>query len=152
MPNENFRLLNDWQRGFPLESRPFARVAEASGISEAEAIAQLRRWIDEGKVGRVGPVLKPGALGVSTLAAMEVPADRLDEVAALVSTFDEVNHNYERENAVNLWFVITASDEAHLQRVMRAIESRTGISVLDHRLEEEFRIDLGFDLTGKVDA
>jgi hypothetical protein len=26
-----FRLANDWQRGFPLQSRPFAEIASATG-------------------------------------------------------------------------------------------------------------------------
>ncbi len=34
-----FRLLNEWQRDFPLEPRPFARIAQAVGAAEEDVIA-----------------------------------------------------------------------------------------------------------------
>ena len=62
------------------------------------------------------------------------------------SAAKEVNHNYEREHAFNLWFVVTAPDPAHVQRVLQAIEAETGLPVLDLPLERSFYIDLGFPL------
>jgi hypothetical protein len=42
--------------------------------------------------------------------------------------------------------VVTASDEAHVQRVLDAIEKETGLAVLNLPLERSFYIDLGFPL------
>ena len=77
---------------------------------------------------------------------MAVPEERLEEVAALVSGYDEVNHNYEREHHFNLWFVATAPDESRLQGVLNDIEARCGIEVLPLPLVADYHIDLGFDL------
>ena len=44
--------------------------------------------------------------GAFTLAAMQVPPDELDTVAAAVNEWPEVAHNYERDHALNMWFVI----------------------------------------------
>ena len=77
---------------------------------------------------------------------MTVPEQRLEEVAALVSACPEVNHNYEREHALNLWFVATASDKDHLEQVIRAIESRSGIEVIRLPMLEDYYINLGFPL------
>jgi DNA-binding Lrp family transcriptional regulator len=140
------RLLNEFQREFPLCSRPFAEIAWHLGISEIEAIDALKALSEDGAVSRVGPVFRPHRIGTSTLAAMAVPAARLDEVAAIVNNYAEVNHNYEREHRYNLWFVVTASDQAQLERVLCDIERRTGMSVLRLPMLEDYHIDLGFDL------
>lgn len=140
------RLVNAFQRDFPLEPRPFAAVAERLKVSEDAVLAMLRGLRDEGALSRVGPVFAPRRLGASTLAAMAVPPRRLDEVAALVSAKEHVNHNYEREHGFNLWFVVTAPDEAALRAVLAEIEDETGLAVLDLPLVEAFHIDLGFPL------
>jgi siroheme decarboxylase len=140
------RLLNDFQQGFPLSARPYAKVGERLGIGEAEVLTRLSRLSIAGAVSRVGPVLRPKRVGVSTLAAMAVPPGRLEAVAELVSSYPEVNHNYEREHKVNLWFVVTAPDTARLNEVLAEIALYTGIEVLDLPMLEEYHIDLGFPL------
>lgn len=140
------RLLNDWQRGLPLTGRPYAAMAERLGLSEEAVIAMIKRLKDEGVVTRVGAVVRPNTVGASTLAAMAVPPQRLEDVAAFVSAQPEVNHNYEREHRLNLWFVVTAADCAAVDAVLERIEQETGLSCLDLPLETEYRIDLGFDL------
>jgi DNA-binding Lrp family transcriptional regulator len=140
------RLLNDFQRGFPLTPTPYADIARELGVTEAEVIARLKALMTDGAVSRVGAVVRPNTVGVSTLAAMSVPAAELESVAALVSGYAEVNHNYEREHEINLWFVTTAPDAAHLQRVLDEIAARSGIEVLSFPLLEDYHIDLGFEL------
>ena len=70
-------------------------------------------------------------------------------MAALVSAFSEVNHNYEREHEYNLWFVITADDRAAVDRVLTEIAKATGLQPLDLPMLEEYFIDLGFSLQWK---
>jgi DNA-binding Lrp family transcriptional regulator len=141
-----FRLLNDFQRHFPLVPQPYAALAEELGVAEREVIAALARLRAEGAVGRVGAVFRPGAVGASTLAAMAVPPARLGEVADLVSRLHEVNHNYAREHRLNLWFVAAAPDESRLAATLAGIERASGIEVLSLPLAEEYHIDLGFPL------
>ena len=140
------RLLNDFQHGLPLVPRPFAAMAEHLGSSEEEVIELLRRLQEDGAVSRVGPVLRPNRVGVSTLAAMAVPPGRLEQTAKLVSAYGEVNHNYEREHRFNLWFVVTAPDRERLTAVLQDIGRRTGYPVLDLPMIEDYFINLGFDL------
>jgi siroheme decarboxylase len=140
------RLLDDFQSGIPPTPRPFAVMAAQLGVAEAEVIARLQRLTAAGAVSRVGPVFRPGQVGVSTLAAMAVPPEHLAEVAALVNAFPEVNHNYEREHAFNLWFVLTAPDQTRLGQVLDEIGRRAGLPVLDLPMLAEYHIDLGFPL------
>ena len=140
------RLLNDYQRDFPLTSRPYACIADQLGISEQLVLTTLHGLKARGVISRLGPVFKPKRVGASTLAAMAVPEERLDEVARIVSRYNEVNHNYEREDVFNLWFVITASEERRITEVLEEIRQATGLQILDLPMEESYHIDLGFPL------
>lgn len=140
------RLLNEFQRDFPLSPTPYADIAARLGVTEAEVLRALQRLSDTGAISRVGPVIRPHAIGASTLAAMRVPPERLDAVAALVSGYPEVNHNYEREHAYNLWFVLTAPSKQRLHAVLRDIERRTGLAPINLPLLRDYHIDLGFEL------
>lgn len=145
-PELDHRLLNDFQHEFPLTPTPYADIARMLGVSEDEVLARLAALQADGTVSRVGAVLRPNTVGVSTLAAMAVPAEQLEAVAALVNGYTEVNHNYEREHRLNLWFVATAPDRARLEAVLAEIAARSGIEVLSFPLIEDYHIDLGFDL------
>jgi len=141
------RLLNDYQRDFPLEPRPFARIADELGLREDDVLAMLADLQAGGTVSRVGAVVRPNTIGASTLAAMAVPVERLETVAALISARPEVNHNYEREHALNLWFVVAAADQAAVRATLESIAAETGLPVVDLPLQTAYRIDLGFDLS-----
>lgn len=140
------RLLNEFQHGMPLTATPYADIARQLGVYETTVIETLQRLQTEGVVSRVGAVFRPNRVGASTLAAMAVPAGELEQVAAIVNEFDEVNHNYEREHRFNLWFVVVAGNEDRLQQVLVEIEQRCGYPVLNLPLLNEHFIDLGFEL------
>jgi len=139
-------LLDDFQRDFPLVPRPYKAIAERLGCDEETVLDLLCQMITAGLITRVGPVFAPHRAGASTLAAMAVPGNRLDDVAELVSEYDEVNHNYEREHEINLWFVVCAPTAERVAEVLRDIGVRTGLEVIDLPLKEAFHIDLGFPL------
>jgi DNA-binding Lrp family transcriptional regulator len=139
-------LLDAYQRGFPLTPRPFAEIAEREGVCERDVLDAFERLQAAGAVSRVGAVVRPHAAGWSTLAALAVPADRLEAVAEQVSAHPQVNHNYEREHTYNLWFVVTGRDAHEVAGVLAAIARDTGLEPLDLPLEEPFHIDLGFQL------
>ena len=142
------RLLNAFQRDFPLCEAPYAAIAAALGASEAWVLSTLRRFADEGVVSRVGVILRPGSVGASALAAMAVPSSRLADVARNVNAHPGVNHNYEREHRFNLWFVANAPDQARLCGLIAQIEREAVLPVIVMPLLREYHIDLGFDLDG----
>lgn len=139
-------LLNDWQRDFPLVDEPFAEIGRRYGIDEDEVLAGYRAHADSGALSRIGGVWAAGAGGAALLCAMRVPQERLPEVAQLVSAHPGVNHNYEREHAFNLWFVITGRDAAAVERGVAALERASGLRAMRLPMQRVYRIDLGFDL------
>lgn len=140
------RLLNDYQHEIPLSPTPFADLAEELGVYETTIIENLQRLQTESVISRIGPVFRPNRVGASTLAAMAVSEDELESVAAIISEFAEVNHNYERDHHLNLWFVVVASDEDKLQATLQSIEKQTGYELLDLPMQQDYYIDLGFKL------
>lgn len=140
------KLLNDFQRDFPISATPFSDIAATLNVTENAVLEAFQELNDQNFISRIGAIIPPNQIGVSTLAAISVPENELDVVAEKVSFFSEVNHNYERENDLNLWFVVIANDEVHLNHVIEKIEQKTGFNVLRFPLEKEFFIDLSFKM------
>lgn len=137
------RIVNALQGGFPVSPRPFEEAARQLGTDEATLIARLRRLLEQGVLTRFGPLFNAERLGGAfTLCAMAVPRQDFERVAAIVNSFPEVAHNYEREHRYNLWFVVAATDTARLRQAVAAIEARTGHSVLDLPKLDEYFLDL----------
>ena len=144
--SQDEQLLDNWQRGFPIVSKPFAVIAEALNIAETDVLERLSRLQESGIVARVGGVVRPNTLGASTLAALAAPDFSIDETAAVISSEPGVNHVYLRENVWNLWFVATGPDRDSVTAALQRISKKTGLRVLDLRLEKPYHIDLGFAL------
>jgi len=143
------QIINTYQRGFPVCSRPFARLATEFDVSEQQVIECLIALDKNEVLSRLGPVFDHKKAGASTLAAIAAPAEQLDSVAQVVNSFEQVNHNYAREHDYNLWFVVTAADQATLNEAIQAIENTTGYPVLVLPMEKSFHIDLSFDVCFK---
>ena len=140
------RLLNDFQREFPLHPEPFDCIARKLQTSTGTLLDHLRELQVSGVVSRVGPVFRPNTVGASTLAAMAVPAAQLEQVAMQINEFPQVNHNYEREHRYNLWFVVTAQDRQAIDRTLGEIQRQTGYHVMSLPLLKDYHIDLGFHM------
>lgn len=142
------KLLNRWQRDFPLVSRPFAVIGQAVGLPEARVLARLNRLKESGAISRIGATIRPNTIAASTLAAIAAPEDRIEEIAHIIGQEKGVNHSYLREHETNLWFVATAPDTTALQDSLARIKARTGLPVHSFPLLRAFNIDLGFNLDG----
>ena len=140
------RLLSDYQRGFPMVARPYAALGEQLGLDEDEVCRRLQRLSEKGAISRIGAVVRPHRMGYSTLAAMAVPPERLETVAQIINDRAEVNHNYQREHRLNLWFVVTATNQTAVIDVLNDLSRETGLDVLDLPMVQDFHIDLGFAL------
>jgi len=140
------RLLDEFQRDFPLVSDPFAEIAARVGCDADTVIATLHDLKARGFISRIGPVIRPHTVGTSTLCAMAVRDSEIEQIARCISAYREVNHNYLREHAYNLWFVVTATDDDSLASVLADIENHCGYPVMSLPMLEDYFIDLGFAL------
>lgn len=141
------RIINGLQGGFPIVERPFAEAAAKLDLTEDELIGRLDGLLTEGSLSRFGPLYNAERLGGAvTLAAMTVPAAEFDRVAEMVNAHPEVAHNYARDHALNMWFVISSDRPQYIDEVIEAIEEDTGLTVYEMPKFEEFTIGLRFEL------
>jgi DNA-binding Lrp family transcriptional regulator len=139
------RIVNVLQGGFPVTERPYAVAAERLGVGEAELIDRLGRLLADGTLSRFGPMFDAERMGGAfCLCAMQVPADRFDEVAQAVNAMPEVAHNYARAHALNMWFVLATERPERIAAAIAVIERATGLAV--HALPKEAEYCVGLRL------
>lgn len=140
-------IINTLQGGFPVCERPFLAVAEQLGIGEHQLIESLQGLIDQGVLSRFGPLYHAERLGGAlSLAAMRIPEENFDAIAEQVNAFPEVAHNYARDHALNMWFVIATETAERHHAVVREIEAVTGLRVYDMPKIAEYFIQLRLEV------
>ena len=149
-------FINHCQGGFPVtEARPFARLADALGTDEGSMLGLVRSLLETGQLSRFGPIYDASRLGGGqTLAALKAPAERFADVAAQVNALPAVAHNYRREHALNMWFVIAAPTPEGVESALREIGEATGLQVFNFPKQHEFYLGLwlALDEQGVVDT
>lgn len=137
------QLINSLQDGLAIVERPYAAIAEALGLSEDELLGRLQRLLDDGVLSRFGPLFHAERLGGSlVLAAMAVADDDFERVAGQVNALPQVAHNYAREHALNMWFVLATETTAEVEQSLRQIEATTGYPVYAMPKLQEFYVGL----------
>jgi len=144
------KLLTLIQRDFPIASEPYSQIAFTLGISEDEVINRLANLKEEGIIRRIGAIFDSKKLGYhSTLCAMKVPEERIDEVADIVNGYPGVTHNYLRADEYNMWFTLIAKSQEELKRIIGEIKDKSQISdLIDLPATGVFKIRVHFAVNG----
>ncbi|MBP6899286.1 MAG: Lrp/AsnC family transcriptional regulator [Burkholderiaceae bacterium] len=141
------QLIARLHGGVPLSDRPFAELGAQLGMGEEALIERLHELLAQGVLTRFGPLFQiEQAGGRFVLAAMAVPEARFAEVAEQVNAHAEVAHNYRREHALNLWFVVATETPAQADAVLADIEAATGLRVLAFPKQREYFVELRLPL------
>lgn len=136
-------VINQLQGGFPLCDHPYAEVARQLGCSESELLARLERLLGEKVLSRFGPMYHAERLGGGlSLVAMKIPPDDFERVAGIVNAMPEVAHNYAREHALNMWFVLATETPQGQHDVLARIERESGYPVYNMPKIKEYFVEL----------
>ncbi len=146
------RLLEKAQDEFPLTVQPWKSIGNDLGITEKEVMERLRGLFYRGMIRKIGPALDPRRVGLhaSTLIAMKLPENRIQNVAKIVRKYREVSHCYQREHEYNFWFTIAARNELELEKMVEEIRRRADIAendLLNLPSTRIFKIGVRFKLT-----
>jgi siroheme decarboxylase len=140
-------FINNCQGNFPLQERPFATIAKQLNCAEDELIDAVKHLKDENLLTRFGPLYDAASLGGGlTLAAIAVPEERYEIVTEMVNAYPEVAHNYRREHALNMWFVLATKTPEAIASTLHAIEQTTKLKVYNFPKQHEFYIGLWLHL------
>jgi DNA-binding Lrp family transcriptional regulator len=136
-------FINAFQGGIPLLERPFASIADELDSDEASLISMVQSLLAEGVLSRFGPLYDAVSMGGGlTLAALCVPQKDFDRVAQQVNSLTEIAHNYRREHALSMWFVIATEKPEAVQKTIDKIERLTGLPVYNFPKLQEYYVGL----------
>ena len=137
------QILATPQGDFPICERPYAEAAGRLGISEDELLARLQQLLADKVLTRFGPMFQIEEMGGAfVLAALAAPEARYEEVTALVNALPQVAHNYRREHALNMWFVLATETKAGIAEAIARIEQDTGLPVYAFPKEREYFVEI----------
>lgn len=123
------KLLNLMQGSFPLAPKPYASVAAAAGITEAEVLARVQRLLDDRIIRQVTPIYDTRALGYgSMLVAAKVDPEHPWAPAKIINGHPGVSHNYLRNHEFNMWFTLAVEPDSQLglQGTLDVLQELTG--------------------------
>jgi DNA-binding Lrp family transcriptional regulator len=150
------RLLNLMQGSFPIEPRPYLRVATLAGIEEAEVMARVQRLLDERIIRQVTPLFDTRALGYSSmLVAAKVDPENPHRAAQVINAHPGVSHNYLRNHEFNLWFTIATEPDSPLglDGTLEALAAEAGAeSVRELPTLKLFKIRMDLEMEGDTQA
>lgn len=139
-------LLVALQRGIPIVRRPWADIAKALGMKEADVLLAGQDLFKRGVARRFGAVFDSRRLGYSsTLCAVDVPGDDIERVAALFQPHPGVTHCYEREGKPNLWFTLTAPADKLDGELARIREMLKPALLLNLPASRRFKVEVVLD-------
>jgi DNA-binding Lrp family transcriptional regulator len=150
------KLLNLMQGQFPIEPRPFARVAALAEVAEEDVLARVQRLIDERIIRQVTPIFDTRALGyASMLVAAKVDPENPHRAAKIINAHPGVSHNYLRNHEFNIWFTIATEPDSKLglEGSLQVLAAEAGAeSVRQLPTLKMFKIRMDLEMEGDTDA
>lgn len=136
-------IINQLQGDFPLSEHPFAEAALRLGSTEDELLARIKQLLADKVLTRFGPMYHAERLGGGlSLAAMKVAPEDFERVVEIVNQMPQVAHNYARDHALNMWFVLATETPQGLPEVLESIEHKTGYKVYNMPKIKEYFVEL----------
>jgi len=121
-------LLNEIQWTFPIVTRPFDTIAKKFNTTPDDIKNRLNRLKKIGVLRQLSAIFDTRKLGyTSSLVAMEIEDDQLENVANQINRHPGVSHNYERDHQFNLWFTLAVPPGSDLKEELDKFNVLKGI-------------------------
>jgi len=142
------RIIKELQENFPLEMNPYEVIADNLGMSVDQLWQRILALAESGVIRRMGFSIDSRKIGYSsTLAAVRVSQDRIDEASELISEYPQITHSYLREDDFNIWFTVIADDRDRVLVILEEIRDKLNLTeddVMDLPVEKLFKLDARF--------
>jgi len=128
------KIIKLLQDDIPLQSHPFAELANSLAISETEVLDRIRAMQDRGIIRRWGAVLRHQQAGynANAMVAWRVDEEKADECGKIMASVQEVSHCYLREVPVDfsygIFTMVHAKNDQELTATIEKIAELTGLT------------------------
>jgi len=150
MDKLDHHILKSLQDQFPIDTEPYDALAKKLEITCDELWGRIGKMVQAGLIRRIGASLDSNKLGFpSTLAAVSIPKERVEEAAEIIGMFPEVTHSYLRKDRFNIWFTIIAADDKRIDDVLEHIRSALSLKdsqILNLPAKRLFKLDARFNM------
>jgi siroheme decarboxylase len=148
------KLLNQVQMEFPLCREPFAELGSILDIREDEVLKRLQDLKKEKIIRTINAVFESARLGYhSTLVAMHIDEQRVEQAAIRINHQAGVSHNYLRNHYFNLWFTLSAPRDTNLDSVAAQLgEAVAAERTLSLPTRQVFKIMVYFNMLDEGDG
>ncbi|MCL2173197.1 MAG: AsnC family transcriptional regulator [Candidatus Bathyarchaeota archaeon] len=145
------QLLQFLQDDFPLVESPWSEIGNKLGMYEDQIVTRIEKLFAVGVIRKIGPIVNLSKIGYqsTTLVALCVPENQVDNVASIINQYSNISHNYERAHKYNVWFTLAAKSEEELTYTLNEILQKTGVNqndVLNLHTIQRFKINVNFKL------
>ena len=148
MDDMDRRIIKELQENFPLEMNPYEVIADNLGMSVDQLWQRILALAESGVIRRMGFSIDSRKIGYSsTLAAVRVSQDSIDEASELISEYPQITHSYLREDDFNIWFTVIADDRDRVLVILEEIRDKLKLTeddVMDLPVEKLFKLDARF--------
>ena len=122
------------QGDLPVSVRPFQPLAEEVGIDEATFLQVLRDLQARGVIRRFGATLRHQQSGyqANVMVAWQVEETRIQEIGALMASFQAVSHCYRRDPQAqwpyNLYTMVHGRNDVECRRTVTEMAAKSGVT------------------------
>ena len=142
MDKLDYCILEALQNDFPLSERPYEAIARKLQVPGEQFWGRLQKLLAEGVIRRIGASLDSRKLGFcSTLAAVSVKSNLIEQAAEIIGQFPEVTHSYLRKDDFNIWFTLIAADEKKIEHVLESSQ------ILNLPMKRLFKLNARFNIS-----
>ena len=137
------QILNLLQKDIEFDVFQFDKLSRELNIDKKDLMNSIKKLKADGAITRIGPFFNlDKSSGYFSLIAMKIPSENFNEVAEVVNSYEEVAHNYQRENEFNMWFVLACNSKEEGMKVLDDIELKTGYKTYNFPKLEEIHLNL----------
>lgn len=142
------RILKELQEYFPLEPRLYEILAGRLGIGVDELWGRVLALSEAGVIRRIGFSVDSRKIGYSsTLAAIRITPERVEEASDLIADYPQITHSYLRDDPFNIWFTVIAKDRKSVRAIIKEIQDKLDLAeadIMDLPVQKLFKLDARF--------
>ncbi len=125
-------MIRQLQEPLPFTDEPYRKIAADLGITEVQALEQMKSLVKKGCLKRIGSFLKPAGSppGARGLVVWQIPEEKLERIGPEIAGFKEVLYADQRpaftEFPYSFYTMVQAASAEELETLTKRMQERIG--------------------------